>query len=252
MSNFKDRVQVFFFGLMLGLLIGGGFFILKLDDYFKELSFYKHLSLNSKPGDKDIEEKPNVETTKQKKNPYPVQKKEVAVVKADSAKSSFPEKALIDQKENPTEKIQPDSLQMDSTNSSVINKEAEDIVVKKDELLSVKSIELINLNPSEINTASAKDSLLQKVSGVRDDKNLAKAANLMVEFWISPINYRGYKMSKNKVALFGIQTEGAKLYKMDEAIYLKYQQNVYKLDLTNDFKPFEKVSDQVLIAKLNK
>src|ERR1017187_5635341 len=44
MPQFKDKLQVFIMGLMLGLLIGGGFFILKLDNYFRELNFYKRIS----------------------------------------------------------------------------------------------------------------------------------------------------------------------------------------------------------------
>ncbi len=44
MSNFRERSQLFLLGLMFGLLIGCGFFILKLDDYFKELSVYKSVA----------------------------------------------------------------------------------------------------------------------------------------------------------------------------------------------------------------
>jgi hypothetical protein len=43
MSSFKEKLQVFMLGLMAGLIIAGGFFILKLDDYFKELNFYKNV-----------------------------------------------------------------------------------------------------------------------------------------------------------------------------------------------------------------
>nr|MDQ3047835.1 hypothetical protein [Bacteroidota bacterium] len=44
MNFFKEKSQGFILGLLVGLLIAGGFFILKLDDYFKELNFYKKVS----------------------------------------------------------------------------------------------------------------------------------------------------------------------------------------------------------------
>ena len=47
-SFFRDKLQVFFLGLLLGLVLGGGFFLLKLDQYVKELSFYKSLTEEKK------------------------------------------------------------------------------------------------------------------------------------------------------------------------------------------------------------
>ncbi len=131
--------------------------------------------------------------------------------------------------------------------AAVSNSDA-NIIVKKDEMLASKSLEFINLSGIIANTS--KDSLIQKVSGIRDDKNNSPAT-MLVEFWQSPINYKGFKMSKNKIVLFGMpEQDVVRVYKTDEGIYLKTLQGVYKLDFTNEFKSFDRINDESLIAKL--
>ena len=95
-----------------------------------------------------------------------------------------------------------------------------------------------------------KDSLLQKVSGVKDDKNVASQF-FNIEYWQSPLNYKGYKMSKYKMVLYGIAaSDGMKVYKLDDIIYLKNASMVYRLDNTGDFKPYERITDEVIINRL--
>src|ERR1035437_1411750 len=63
MSSFKDKSQVFVIGLMAGLIVAGGFFILKLDNYFKELSFYKSISKTFSSDSKTNESSVKLEET---------------------------------------------------------------------------------------------------------------------------------------------------------------------------------------------
>ena len=126
---------------------------------------------------------------------------------------------------------------------------SDDVVVRKDELLSTKTVEVINLNPT-VSRANAKDSLLQKVSGIRDDRNNTKQY-FNIEFWQSPLNYKGYKMSKYKIVLYGIAlNDGMKVFKLDDVIYLKNLTNVFKLDYTSDFAFYERITDELIISKL--
>jgi hypothetical protein len=240
MSHFKDKLQVFIMGTMLGLLVGGGFFILKLDDYFKELNFYKHLSekqeekQDDKMEDKTNEKvKPNYKST--------ITYKSVSTVSSVDSMSN--KKLLVN---NYTDSLaSKDSVHAASFEDNSTG--SRDIVVKKDELLAARQVDLENLSAG---ITSSKDSLLQKISGVRDDKNIAKQA-MSVEFWRSPINYKGYKMAKNKVVLFGIaEQEDIKLYHLDEGVFIKMQQGVYKLDYTNDFRQFERINDEIFLARL--
>jgi hypothetical protein len=232
MANLKNKIQVFLLGLMLGLLVGGGFFILKLDDYFKELRFYKKLTERSIRHEND-EEQVKIKTKEGKQNistenNYSLNHEKVG----DTTSISLP----ADSSRNVHDK---DSTGMHSENS-------EEILVKKDEIITFKNVEVINLGQ---NFRAAKDSLLQQVSGIKEDnKNIFR-----VEFWQSPINYKGYKMTHNKLILYGVNsTDPFSVFQVDGEIYLKHISNVYHLNFGNDFTPFEKVSDPALIAKLNK
>jgi hypothetical protein len=74
---------------------------------------------------------------------------------------------------------------------------------------------------------------------------------LNIEFWSSPLNYKGYKMSKYKLVLYGIASaEGLKLFKLDDDIYMKSASFVYHLDAFSDFKAYERITDESIIFKL--
>ena len=76
---------------------------------------------------------------------------------------------------------------------------------------------------------------------------------VQIEFWQSPLNYRGYKMSKGKLVLFGAEpTEELTLYKMEEVVYMKNKTGVFRLDLSSDFRQAERINDATLLARLNK
>lgn len=239
MSSFKDKSQVFIIGLMAGLIVAGGFFILKLDDYFKELSFYKSLSKtfssDSKISESTVkEEVPAAKAKKSSTTNYPAKKSQTEVT---DSKTDF----LLDADTLKSRTIK-DSL-------SAINENTEDIVVRKDELLSTKTFDVINLNPVASRTNS-KDSLLQKVSGIKDDKNSTQQF-FNIEFWQSPLNYKGYKMSKYKIILYGIESsEGLKIFRIDDLIYLKHGTAIYKLDYSSEFKSYDRITDENIISKL--
>jgi hypothetical protein len=140
-----------------------------------------------------------------------------------------------------------DSLAVNSVPS--VSALEDNIVVRKDELLATKTIEVIAVG-TVVNHANAKDSLLQKVSGIKDDKNTIKQM-LNIELWQSPLNYKGYKMSKYKITLYGIASvETLKIYTLDDVIYLKNGLMFYKLENANEFKPYERFTDETVINKL--
>ena len=139
-----------------------------------------------------------------------------------------------------------DSLLKDTSSFKASN----NFIVRKDEMLESKNFAVINLQEAEqTNTA---DSLLEKVSGIKDRKKDI-VASFKVEFWQSPINYKGYKMTKNKIVLFGMNPdETIMLFHSndDEGIFLKQNQNYFKIYYTDNFKQFEKVTDASIITKL--
>ena len=229
MGSFKEKSQGFIIGIMVGLIVAGGFFILKLDDYFKELNFYKSVTNSfSNKNEKKAEPKEiKIETHPDKKKEKPAPK--VSEVNTD-------EIVAASLSETP--------LTTDSIGQVMGN---EDIVVRKDELLSTKTLEVMNLDP--LAKVTSKDSMLQKVSGIKDDRSFKQFLNL--ELWSSPLNYKGYKMNKYKLVVYGITSaEGLKLFKLDDVIYLKIASFVYRLDASVDFKPYERITDEEVLSKL--
>lgn len=225
---------------MLGLLIGGGFFILKLDDYFTELNFYKQLSQKQvekleEKAEENVEKKNKENHGKNKLSYKPIP---TVGILDTSAKDVTVNKTYIDSL------ITGDSIRSVAVGS--ITDKNEEIIVRKDELLATRQVDMANLSVN----ANGNDSLLQKVSGIRDDKNTVKQP-MNVEFWRSPINYKGYKMAKNKIVLFGVaEQDDVKLYRLEEGHYIKLQQGVYKIDYTNDFRQFERINDESILARI--
>lgn len=238
MSGFRDKIQVFFLGLMLGLLIGGGFFILKLDSYFKELSFYK--SSQDEPGEEIVKEevKPNKQSHPKKST------KEITVA---------PQKAVQDTAKTVQKERLTGADTLTASNDSIVPVDKlagnNDIVIRKDEMMAAQIIEIINLSLTASAGKSTKDSLLQQVSGIREDVK----TSVRVEFWRSPLNYKGYKMTRGKIVLYGISSaDPVSVFKLEDDIYLKHLGIVYRLSFTNEFRQFEKVNDVSVLARLNK
>jgi hypothetical protein len=237
MSSTREKVQIFTIGLTIGLLIAGAFFVLKLDDYFKELSLYKKVTQTFSSQPKPAEpEAPEPEKTGKKSNTKIKIKEQEAIDSANITTTAEVTTAA------------PDTLKNKSDSLNALMTADNDIVVKKDEMLGTRTLEVFNLSPVAKN--NSKDSLLQKVSGIKDDKPGTKQM-FNVELWSSPLNYKGYKLSKYKMVLYGIgSVDGIKLYRLDDAIYLKNAGIVYKLDYTADFKQYERITDEQIINKL--
>jgi hypothetical protein len=240
MSSFKEKSQGFIIGIMVGLIVAGGFFILKLDNYFKELNFYKNVvkPFSSESKTNESEEKlADKQLSKEKRSTDTKTKN-----KKNTTGSLNKNDSIVDTSIHTNTKIKDSTYTLGGAAAS------DDIVVRKDELLFTKTLEVINLGP--VTKANPKDSLLQKVSGIKEDKNNSKQF-FNIEFWSSPLNYKGYKLGKYKMVLYGITSaEGIKVFKLDDTLYLKNSGIVYKLDYADDFKPYERVSEDTIINKL--
>lgn len=237
MDSFKEKSQVFVLGMLVGLVVAGSFFILKLDDYFKELNVYKNLVktfyLRSKSQETDV------------KNDESISKDAAADKKSKQRHSESSENKVNSNTISYTDSL---NIYGYEDTATVQNKfEEEVVVVRKDEILASKLLEVVSLNQQTNATA---DSLLQKVSGVRDDRNATKQ-NFTIELWQSPLNYKGYKMSKSKIVIYGIQDiEGIKVYKLNDDVYLKNAANVYKLEYSDEFGAYQMVNDAAIVSKL--
>ncbi len=244
MAHFKDKLQVFFLGLLLGLLLGGGFFLFKLDQYVKELSIYKSLTQHKEQPDESSSvkgDKPGPVSTGHSygpSNPGPNPKLQT---KRDSMPVS--ELTSSSQKQSNDSLRKSDSTLLSSSNT-------ENIVIRKDELLTAHTVEVLNINPVASNSVTQKDSAAAKMAGIREERSSGRQFS-SVEFWSSPLNFKGYKMSHNKVVLYGIsEPENMKLYKLDDEIYLLCGTAVFHLEYSNDFHGYERVTSDGILSKL--
>ncbi|MGD0711158.1 MAG: hypothetical protein ABR968_08230, partial [Bacteroidales bacterium] len=136
----------------------------------------------------------------------------------------------------------PDSLVLDSVIKSQkkvnvnTNSNSYSENVKKDKLIFAKAFHVPGLtlfagdNPSKI------DSLLTD-NKKSSTPNNAVLNSLKVEFWKSPINYKGYKTGKNKLVVFGLDQFNMISFRiLNNTLYMKYLSDFYQIDRSGDFK----------------
>lgn len=223
MGRFSQKVQIFIFGISIGLLIGCLFFIFKLDDFFSKVSLFE------KGPKTTIHEEA-------------VKEKEEASVKTNTKKSKETTKPLsvtVD-----TNLSTPNSNEV--SNYTIANEE--NINVLKEELVGVKNIYLKDFDAS-VDNKGISDSVLTAMSGISSSK---KNDFYMIEFWKTPLNSKGYKMTRNRVLVYGLkEKEDIALVKLNDNYYLKNNSEVYKLNYSPDFKPMEKINETSILQKLN-
>jgi hypothetical protein len=85
-----------------------------------------------------------------------------------------------------------------------------------------------------------------------DDRSGKKNAHLaLVEFWKSPINYKGYKWDTRKLVLFGFETARVlRIRYLDGDHYLLSDNDAYKLEISSGFRPMIYVESSELLSKL--
>ena len=97
--------------------------------------------------------------------------------------------------------------------------------VLKDRLIAKKKY-IIPVNKREV----AIDSLLMNKS------SNAKQMTFTIEFWVSPIGFRGYKKSKTRAIVFGISDiDNTELFIADSEFYLISNNSLYLLEPNNEF-----------------
>ena len=211
--KFKYKIPPFVFGVSIGLLVGVAFFMFKIDDYIKKIN------------------RPTIDNIKIVEHTV---SEDSHTNKEAKTKPENEHKATINTKNSPNINY--------SEVDALLKEEA--IHVAQEELLSVKNIKVINLD-----VKSKKDTLTGQLAGVTstDYPNM-----FFVEFWKTPLNSKGYRMTRNRVILYGLSDfSSITIYKVDDNYYLKNDDVVYKISSGTEFKPMELVSDTELLAKIN-
>lgn len=162
-------------------------------------------------------------------------KKEIAVV---------PDTAAVTE-EIPGEPV----VEADSLGS--MNLSEEEVIVKKDQLLMTVPMKPIPLDEADSEQSSLAQSAADKLNPAAGLPDETAIQEYQVEFWISPVNYRGYKLANDKLILFGIEEPDAvRLYTFSNNLLMKYGKDYYKLQPVSDFVSFLIMKENSLPAAL--
>jgi hypothetical protein len=138
-----------------------------------------------------------------------------------------------------------DSVDLIKNGNAVNDNEDNNIVVVKDQMISIKEIPL---SKKDIQNEAEEN----KVSSVLTDNNdNSPSKKLLIEFWKSPLNYKGYKMSEDKLIIYGIEdTELAKFIYFNNTLYLEYSDQFYRFDNSEKFRSLSRITNSSLINQL--
>ena len=130
----------------------------------------------------------------------------------------------------------------------------DDFVVRKDELLYSRIVQVTDIGSGGKEKSITQETAekLNPEAQLPSDED-SKSKSFIVEFWKSPVNYKGYKMGKNKIIFYGIEEpDWVKLYFLDENFYMEYGAVYYLLNQNPDFLTFSRIIDTSITSLLKK
>lgn len=132
-----------------------------------------------------------------------------------------------------------DSAQVNPGDSLLVDFMGIDSTLEGENISTEKLIKSVYIPIVYLSEENAKDSTMQELLGIDE----VKTNSMFVEFWESPLNFEGYKLSKKKLIVYGLSSQfDYKLYKDGSVYYFSYQNIYYKMRETQDFLPFAEVS----------
>jgi hypothetical protein len=209
--RFTRKIPTFVFGLSIGLIVGVGFFVFKINDIFNNMkdaakSQITVVEQSVKNADKESEEK----------------RKDKERFKINLGKTTKVNYSEVD---------------------SLI-RESSEINIATDELLSVKNVKIIRISPN----VSSGDSLAAAVAGVKENSSDLYFIEFW-KTPLNSKGYR-FSKNKILLYGF-MDYNNVSLYELDNSYYIKSSDQVYKLFYGADFRSLERVVDTGLLAKIN-
>ncbi len=209
--RFTRKIPTFVFGLSIGLIVGVGFFVFKINDIFNNMkdAAKSQITVVEQPvknADKESEEK------RKDKERFKINLRKTAKVNYSEVDS------LI--------------------------RESSEINIATDELLSVKNVKIIRISPN----FSSGDSLAAAVAGVKENSSDLYFIEFW-KTPLNSKGYR-FSKNKILLYGF-MDYNNVSLYELDNSYYIKSSDQVYKLFYGADFRSLERVVDTGLLAKIN-
>lgn len=241
----KNKIRFFSFGVIAGVTIGVVFAvgIKSLLGHFNDLS-KGILKIDSRQ-DEISQRLDSIQGEIANQNKKPVA---VPIINNTSSVAQ----PIVDDTKKPEEKTE-DTVKrgVDSNDTlAFVSKEEnyENAIIMTNQLVSVSNISLTSIDSSST-TNDNSDSLL---ASLNETPQINKSSNWRIEFWQSPLNFKGYKMSLDKIVLYGINSNiSFRLVKWNDLYYLVSNQDAYVVDFTDEPKPFDKVVDKNTLKKFN-
>lgn len=236
MSFKVNKLIYLLLGLVLGFFVGGGIIWWQINQEKKFMNDKSDINNTYLTESNNIPEKNKVFKKKYQKEllKFKIPPTFIDTLKLDSGSMTIQQ--LIDLYSK---------IEVQDT-SGGMNTAESDIVISKDQMLSAKMV-LIRGEVKASGSEHDLDSILIDSKSIKKDKR-----NLRVEFWRSPINYRGYKYDDIKLVVFGLlEYDNLSLLKYKNQLYIKYNKEYYPVEFTYDFKPFVTIKENSLIKELN-
>lgn len=121
-----------------------------------------------------------------------------------------------------------------------------DMDVEKDKLISTALVRVLRPEYSD-----QRDSVLSEIEKRLTITPERIPATVVVEKWISPVNFRGYKFNQRKLLLFGVREEqNVVIFYYVNQYYFALGERFYELDETLAFEPFQNLADTALVRHL--
>lgn len=118
-------------------------------------------------------------------------------------------------------------------------KKDEDINIRKDELIASRTVPIIYLNDPV-----KSDTIVKELLGIKG--NLPE--EMKIQFWNSPLNYKGYKLSRNTLVVYGLSEQLAyEVYYKDGKHYLSNEGEFYRLNETTAFRSFDRANREDIL-----
>ncbi len=124
----------------------------------------------------------------------------------------------------------------------------DDLYIKKDQLIGIRGFYLPKHDAEQGFSTGTQtlDSL------IRSDQRYERHRKVFyIEFWESPLNYSAYRMTRNRIIIYGIdQIDFVGLQNIESTLFLKYFDDYFPLESTSEYLPLIPVSNPQLINKI--
>lgn len=116
-------------------------------------------------------------------------------------------------------------------------------IVKKEKMIGLAKVKVVNKAGEK--SRDKVDTLLNEANNIKDDQ---PSKQFDIEFWQTPLNSRGYRMGKGKIALYGMDPESPiALFQLEEGLFLRSGNTVYRLESSPEFKSLRSVNEKNIL-----